>query len=653
MCGIAGFWDGRADQSAEKMESLLRRMGDQLIHRGPDDGGVFASAPDGLGFAHRRLAIVDLTREGHQPMFSHGGRYLLVFNGEIYNHRRLRADLESAGPVAWRGRSDTETLLACIERHGLERALASAEGMFALALWDREAKRLRLAVDRLGEKPLYYGIRGGRFLFGSELKALLPAASGWEIDPSALPHYLRFGYVPAPLSIYRGILKLTPGHIATLDRRNLSAQALPETEPYWTLEEAWAGARSAPFPGDEPEALDRLDGLLREVIADQLEADVPVGVFLSGGIDSSAVAAIAQSVSPKPVNTFTIGFSDKDYDEAAHARKVAAHLGTSHVELYLTPEAGLDVISSLPRMYDEPFADSSQIPTSLVCALGRKHAAVSLSGDGGDEVFGGYNRYTWGASLARRMERIPLGLRKVAAKGIGMLPPKAWDRLWGQCQEMLPRRLQVSNPGVKLHKIADNLSAVDGWTLYQGLVSQWRQPESLLRAAAASSPLRRISEEGFGSVSEWMMLQDMAQYLPGDILAKVDRASMFHSLETRAPFLNHRVVEWAMSLPLELKIRKGTGKHLLRTLLHRYIPREMVERPKMGFALPLNSWLRGPLRPWAEEMLSPERLEAAGLFNPDPIRRKWKEHLSGYRDWTPQLWAILMFEAWRRESPAR
>jgi asparagine synthase (glutamine-hydrolysing) len=650
MCGVAGIWyQAGAERAA--LNRVLRGMADPLRARGPDAEGFWESPDEGIGLAHRRLAIVDLSPEGLQPMASASGRYVMVFNGEIYNHRELRDSLAGAGR-RWRGRSDTEVMLALIESRGLEGALDRFEGMFALALWDREERRLHLAVDRMGEKPLYYGIQAGALAFGSELKALR-SVPGWrfDLDRDALPHYLRYGYIPAPLSIHAGIFKLAPGHLLSLGLDEFRAGRRPGPKPYWSLVEAWDRARSRPFTGSDAEAVDSLDGLLKGIISDQLMADVPVGVFLSGGIDSTAVAAVAQAVSASPIRTFTIGFGQKEYDEAGPARKVAAHLGTQHTELVATPDDARKVIPDLPRIYDEPFADSSQIPTWLVSSLGRKHVTVSLSGDGGDEVFGGYNRYTWGVSLARKMERIPVSLRKAAALGIGMVPPRAWDRIWGPCQGILPRRLQVSKPGEKLHKIAGNLASADGQSLYQGLVSYWRHPEEVLAGPVlASVAPGRIPVTGFGSIAEWMMVQDMAQYLPGDILTKVDRAAMSVSLETRAPFLNHRLVEWGFALPLQMKIRDGRGKHLLRALVDRYVPRDLVERPKMGFALPLQAWLRGPLREWAGDLLSADRLRREGYFRPEAVERKWKEHQSGYRDWTTQLWTVLMFEAWLSAS---
>jgi len=645
MCGIAGALGTGADVT----EPILARMAAAITHRGPDDHGVWRDADAGIGFGHARLSIVDLSAAGHQPMQSPAGRYALAFNGEIYNHVALRAEYErDGGRTAWRGHSDTETLLAGFERWGVEATLRRSVGMFALALWDRDERSLTLARDRLGEKPLYYGWQGDTFLFGSELKALRAHPSfRAPVDSDSVAAFLRFAYVPSPRSIYRGIHKLLPG--TTLRIRREARDAQPAA--YWSLQEVAARGLADPFTGSEPEARQGLEALLSESIALQRVADVPLGAFLSGGTDSSLVVALMQSQAQRPVRSFTIGFREAQYDEAAHARAVAQHLGTDHTELYVTPEQARAVIPRLPALYDEPFGDASQIPTFLVSQLARRHVTVSLSGDAGDELFGGYTRYAW----ARRLLRVPAPARRAAAVALRALTPRQWDRVAGVLGPVLPRRLQLRRPGDQAHKLAGVLGGGSDGAMYERMVSIWADVSDASTAAGAPEDL--LSDHwrdaaGTDSPEHRMMFVDMLTYLSDDILCKVDRAAMAVSLETRVPFLDHRIVEFAWRLPLHFKIRNGEGKWILRQVLHRYVPPSLVERPKMGFGVPLDAWLRGPLREWAEDLLSEPRLRHAGDLRPAPVRAKWEEHLSGRRNWQYQLWNVLMLQAWRAERQA-
>lgn len=649
MCGLTGFWEpGRCQH--DEAAVTVRHMADALVHRGPDDAGVWVDTAAGLALGHRRLAVVDLSPAGHQPMVSASGRYAIVFNGEIYNHNELRRDLETTDhSPAWRGHSDTETLLAAVEVWGLEQTLARSVGMFALALWDSQERQLWLARDRLGEKPLYYGWQRGVLLFGSELKALRahPAFEG-EIDRGALATFFRHNYVPAPHSIYQGIRKLPPGCWLRLTEQQAAARVWPEPVAYWSLKETVETGLHAPFAGTETEAAQALEERLRESISLQMLADVPLGAFLSGGIDSTTVVALMQAQSSRPVKTFAIGFHEDEYNEAQHAAAVARHLGTEHTELYVTPEQAMAVIPRLPQLYDEPFADSSQIPTFLVARLARQHVTVCLSGDGGDELFGGYNRYFWAHRLWTRLSGTPHILRRAAAAGLLTVPPDGWNRLWNAIGPVLPRRLRVPNPGDKLHRLAEVLRSNSAQMIYHHLVSHWWKPEALVLGATETTTALSRPEVWLGvdDPRHWMMALDSFTYLPDDILVKVDRAAMGVSLETRVPMLDHRVVELAWRMPLAYKIRDHKGKWLLRQVLYRYVPRHMVDRPKQGFGVPIDHWLRGSLRDWAEDLLSERRLREEGYLDPAPVRALWAEHLSGRRNWQYLLWDVLMWEAW-------
>jgi len=647
MCGLTGFWQSPG-APREAMEALARQMSERLAHRGPDDSGEWADETAGVAFGHRRLSIVDLSREGHQPMVSASGRFIIAFNGEIYNFRDLRTVLErdDAAP-AWRGHSDTEVMLAAFERWGVEGATQRFVGMFAFALWDAKRRSVHLARDRLGEKPLYYGFTTRGFVFASELKALLayPQFSP-RIDRRALSAYVQLACVPASLSIYEGIYKLPPGCLLSLDAKQLGARVLPEPIAYWSLAEAGERGHANPFRGTPEEAVHLLELRLSEAVAGQMLADVPLGAFLSGGVDSSTVVALMQARSERRVRTFSIGFAEQSYDEARYAKRVASHLGTAHTELYVTPQEALAVVPKLAQIYDEPFGDSSQIPTFLVSELARRHVTVSLSGDGGDELFGGYNRYRWGETIRRGAGWLPLAGRKVLSSAITSVPPAAWDAVMGALSFTLPSRMRPKAAGDKLHKLARLLGADTKVRLYEALVSHW-QSDLVIGAPQATVPwfLNPISER-MKTMPESMMALDALGYLPDDILVKLDRASMAVSLESRVPLLDHRVVELACGLPLDLKIRHGQSKWLLRRVLYRHVPRELIERPKMGFSIPLDSWLRGPLREWADALLDPTRLTREGFFRPEPIRQRWAEHLSGARNWQHHIWVVLMFQAW-------
>jgi asparagine synthase (glutamine-hydrolysing) len=645
MCGFAGFLGGAVDGGAE---AVLRAMGGALVHRGPDDGGTWWDGAAGIGLAHRRLSILDLSPAGHQPMVSPCGRFVVAYNGEIYNHGDLRTELDAAGAgFDWRGHSDTETLLAALRHWGVEGALQRLNGMFAFALWDAAERTLFLARDRMGEKPLYYGLSGGAFLFGSELKALTrhPAWRG-EIDRDALTLFMRHNYVPAPWSVYRGIHKLPPAHyLAVRD----GGHTVGTPHCYWNLPAlAHDGVRAAKAT---PEVLvDELDAMLRDAVARRMVADVPLGAFLSGGYDSTTVVALMQAQSARPVRTFTIGFHEQGYDEAQHAKAVAGHLGTDHTELYVTPAEALAVIPKLPTIYDEPFADSSQIPTFLVSQLARRHVTVALSGDGGDELFYGYERYFRGARIWQALSRLPLPLRRAASRLLAHTPGRALESAMGT----LPRGMRVRHLADRLPKLAETLAHPDGGTFYRALVSHWKEPDRLVLGAREPRTVLSDPERlpALAGLRERMMLLDMLTYLPDDILTKVDRASMAVSLEARVPLLDHRLVEFAWRVPTDLKYRDGQGKWLLRQVLYRYVPKQLMERPKMGFGVPIDDWLRGPLRDWGEALLDEKRLREEGFFDPAPIRRLWTEHQGGTRRWHYYLWDVLMFQAWREQATA-
>lgn len=622
-------------------------MAETLRHRGPDDLGTWVDEHGGIALGHTRLSILDLSPSGRQPMESPCGRYVLVYNGEIYNHQRIRRSLnEREGLSQWRGHSDTETLLACIACRGVEETLATIEGMFAFALWDRQQRALYLARDRMGQKPLYYGWQGGCFLFASELKALKanPAFSA-TVDRGALALLLRYNYVPGPYSIYEGIRKLPPGSVLKLEAGQQAAQACPGARPYWSLAEVARRGVSDRFAGSEAEALRVLEDTLGAAIQDQMLADVPLGFLLSGGIDSSLVCALAQSLRTQPIRTYSIGFEDSTYDESGFAREIAAHLGTTHTEMVVSPRDALELVEQLPAIYDEPFADSSQLPTLLVMRLVRQHVTVALTGDGGDELFGGYNRYRYAPGLWRRLSRLPGPARQLLAATLTALPADLTNRLSGV--------LGVAQFGDKAHKLGNRLRHMESIdAFYHALLTEWDDARDLLREAGHPPTLldQRATWPPMDHPAERMMLMDSLTYLPDDILTKVDRAAMAVSLETRAPYLDSRVVEFAWRLPLAMKFGKGRNKYLLGQLLGRHIPPPLFERPKMGFGIPLDQWLRGPLRHWAEALLGERRLLEEGYLNPGPIRKAWDGHQSGRCNYGYRLWSVLMFQCWLEQQ---
>lgn len=643
MCGLAGFIDARSKVQRFDLEALASRMADALRHRGPDDRGVWSDPEAGIAFGHCRLSILDLSPAGHQPMSSASGRYIIVYNGEIYNCEDLRRELLASPDIHFRGHSDTEVMLAAFECWGIEPALERMNGMFAFALWDRAERRLLLARDRFGEKPLYYGFAGETFLFASELKPFRahPAFHA-EIDRDALSCYLRFNCIPAPYSVYQGIRKLPPATVLYYHKGEVTTKA------YWTLRSSVERALAEPFKGSPEEARQELDSLLRDAVRLRMHADVPLGAFLSGGVDSSIIVALMQAQSQRPVRTFSIGFQEEGYDESAHARVVAKHLGTDHTELCVTPAEAIGLIGRLPEVYDEPFADSSQIPTLLVSQLTRRYVTVSLSGDGGDEVFGGYNRYTWGGRLWKWLRATPRPVRHAAAAGITRFGPETWDDAFTHMRAILPKSFRLRMPGYKVHKLAGLLRSKSPMEMYAGMISHWSEPERVVFGATELPVLHTVMDEwvGFPEFERQAMYLDSITYLPNDILVKLDRATMAYSLEGRIPFLDPRVVEFAWRLPLHMKVRSSEGKWILRQVLYRYVPRELIERPKMGFGIPLDSWLKGPMREWAEALIQPRRLREEGFFDPEEVHSKWSEYLEGLGAWQFHLWDILVFQLW-------
>lgn len=625
----------------------MRLMTDCLAHRGPDDSGIWCDESAGIGLGHRRLSIIDLSPAGHQPMPSRTDRYWTVFNGEIYNFKELRDELASSG-ATFRGHSDTEVILEAIERWGIAGAVPRFAGMFALAIWDRTERALHLVRDRLGEKPLYYGWLDRTLIFGSELKGL-KAHPQWdgEIDRGSLALFLRHNYIPAPYSIYRNVRKVMPGTILTF--RSPESSVSPVERVYWSARQVAEAGFAEPLAETGNNLVELCEARLSDTVRQEMVSDVPLGAFLSGGIDSSLIVALMQANSSRPVKTFTIGFHVDEFNEAHDAKLVAAHLGTEHTELYVTPEETLAVIPRLPTLYDEPFADSSQIPTFLVAQLARQHVTVALSGDGGDEMFGGYHRYFLGQRLWSGLRRIPAPMRRGMARGIRAVSPGQWDSVFAGVNRALPSR-RMALRGERAHKLAGVLSVESSEQLYQGLVTHWPEPSAVTLGAA--EPLTMLTDPDRSTrMSDFvsrMMYLDMVSYLPDDILVKVDRATMGVSLESRAPFLDHRVVEFAWRLPMRVKVRDGVGKWILRRILERHVPTALFERPKMGFGVPIDRWLRGPLKEWAGDLLEPSVLRRDGFFDEREITLKWNEHQSGAMNWQYLLWDVLMFQAWLR-----
>lgn len=659
MCGIVGFLRRSGTLEPVAARRVASAMAACIARRGPDHHAVHVDTAAGLALGHLRLAIVDLSPAGEQPMISASGRFVIVYNGEIYNHADLRTELEASGASpAWRGHSDTETLLAGFDAWGIAATLKRAIGMFAFAVWDKAENALFLARDRLGEKPLYYGWQGSGadrcFVFASELGALArhPAVTR-EVDRDALAALMRFAYIPAPLSIWRGIAKLKPGVIARVHAHLDDVQITP----YWQAADAITAARARPFEGSAKDSVEALESLLGDAVQRQMMADVPLGAFLSGGIDSSTIVALMQARSSRRIQTFTIGFNEQAYDEAAHAKAVARHLGTDHTELYVTPREAMNVIPMLPTLYSEPFADSSQIPTYLVSKLARSTVTVALSGDAGDELFGGYTRYELTRRLWRWMAATPRPLRAAAGRLLTRLSPAAWDGIAGAAAAAVPPLRRFSGVGNKVHKGAGVLASRSADDIYRGLIAYWTNPCDIVRGAGDThgDPYEAINLPSGLDEIERMMAVDLVSYLPDDILTKVDRAGMAVSLESRIPMLDHRVVEFAWSLPMTYRIRDGQTKWPLRQLLYRHVPRSLIERPKMGFGVPVAEWLRGSLRDWAEDLLSERALGEHGFFDPQPIRQAWQLHLEGHLNMQARLWPVLMFQAWLSadEVPAR
>ena len=646
MCGINGFYSS----SLSKFNNVIVKMNSAISHRGPDNSGVWFDKNSGIVLGHQRLSIIDLSKSGNQPMRSNSGQFVLTYNGEVYNHLEIRRNLKKDNPtIKWQGNSDTETLLEAIDSWGIEITLQNIEGMFAFGLWDKKKRCLTMARDRIGEKPLYYGWQGKGdkkvFIFGSELKGLkVHPEFSKEINRDAIALQLRHNCIPAPYSIYKNIYKLPPGQFLQLTENDLKKGLLPKPKTYWSLIKNVIYGKKNQLKLGIPDIQDGLENQLKLSVKKQMISDVPVGTFLSGGIDSSVITALMQSQSIHPVKTFTIGFSESDVNEARYAKKIAKHLGTDHTELYISSKKAMDVIEKLPSIYDEPFSDSSQIPSFLISQLAKKHVKVALSGDGGDELFGGYNRYIMCNKLSNIINYVPSPFRKFLSIILQSVSPNNWTKFL----KLIPHLNQHTHIGDKVHKVANSIEAKTLSEMYYILCSHWQNPTDVVKGSKISNRLINTFQQELSEFNnqQIMMTSDFLSYLPDDILVKIDRASMASSLETRAPFLDHKLIEYVWKIPHSLKFRSGQGKWILNQILNKYVPKKLTDRPKMGFAIPIDIWLRKPLREWAESLLDETRLRQEGYFNANLIRSKWKEHLSEKKNWQNHLWDVLMFQSW-------
>ncbi len=645
MCGITGFIS--TDLSEYSLKQNISSMTKKLKHRGPDDEGIWFDSNSGIALGHSRLSIVDLSAAGSQPMISECKRYYIVFNGEIYNHNSLRKELPNS--IEWQSHSDTETLINAISKWGLKKTLSKLLGMFAFALWDKKHKKLTLVRDRLGEKPLYFGFKGKTMLFGSELKAIdaFPGSS-LNINKDSLEIYLRYGYIPAPNSIYEGIYKLSPGNFIEFSLQDVETRSIPNCSKYWSFISIIKKQKTQQFLGSDIEATNQLENLLKKSISGQLLGDVPIGAFLSGGIDSSTVVSLMQSQSSNPINTFTIGFKEFGYDESKSAKEVSSFLGTKHNELFLTPNDALNIIPNLPNIYDEPFSDVSQIPTFLISQFASNNVKVCLSGDGGDELFCGYSRHIAGPRIWRILKNIPLKLRNIISNFIQKIPPSKWEDFYYICEIFLPRHLRINFPGIKIYKISDLIKYDTLYEVYLSLISSWASPQEIILNNNINKETEDFETNNIelNDIHHQIMCMDTLNYLPNDILVKIDRAAMASSLETRLPLLDHRVIEFAWKTPLNMKLKDNRSKWLLRQVLKRYLPENLIEGPKKGFSVPIAQWLRGPLKNWADDLLDEKLIFSQNYFSAKPIKIKWEEHLSGKQDWSRQIWTILMFQSW-------
>ena len=649
MCGISGFVSNELDNSV--IAETVKSMSDQIKHRGRDNSGIWIDKNIGIALAHQRLSIVDLSMAGAQPMISYCGRYYIVFNGEIYNHLDIRNEIQEA--IKWKGHSDTETLINAISYFGIEKTLQRVTGMFSFALWDRRSKNLTLAKDRIGEKPLYYGFSGKSLVFASELKAILKFPNFSRIiDRNALSLYFQFGYIPAGYSIYKDISKLIPGTFITFSMKDIKYKIIPKYNQYWSFNQISLNQFNKPFIGSETAAINKLEILLEKSIKSQLIGDVPIGAFLSGGIDSTTVVSLMQNLSSKPVQTFTVGFNEKIYDESFKAKNVSKYLGTIHNEIFLSSEEAKNIIPILPDIYDEPFSDVSQIPTYLISKLSSEKVKVCLSGDGGDELFCGYNRHLLIPKLWNILKRIPIPLRNFIAIFIRLIPQSTWDNFYYYFKIFLPKYLQLNNPTLKFHKLSDIICSQTLFDIYLCLVSSWDSSSTISNHFTNLILGKQFDFTNYSkhNPEHQMMLLDSISYLPNDILVKVDRAAMYSSLETRMPMLDNKIIEFAWSIPLSMKIKNNQSKWILKELLNRYIPQNIIEGPKSGFSVPIAEWLRGPLKEWANELLDSKLIYSQKYLSPKIIRKKWHEHLSGNKDWSSQLWTILMFQAWAQRN---